>query len=66
MSKVSIARPINGITLNGELEFLLDDDGRAKVFVDPDQASSFLLGAGVDLEELRHMVIMENHEEGGE
>lgn len=66
MSGVIIGRPIDGITLNWELEFLLDDAGRAKVFADSDQAASFLLGADVDLEELRHMVIMENHEEGGE
>lgn len=66
MSGVIIGRPIDGITLNRELEFILDDDGKVKVFADSDQAVSFLLSAGVDLEELHHMVIMENHEEGGE
>ena len=66
MSGVIIGRPVDGITLNRELEFLLDDDGNVKVFDNPDQAASFLLSAGVSLEELRHMVIVENHEERGE
>lgn len=60
MSGVIIGRPVDGITLNRELEFLLDDDGKVKVFDNPDQATSSLLAADIDSEELRHMVIMEN------
>jgi len=60
MSKAVVARPINGITLNGELEFLLDDDGEVRMFDSPEQAKSFLASAGVKPEELRHMTIMES------
>ena len=42
MGKAVIARPINGITLNGELEFLLDGSGAILVLDSPEQARSFL------------------------
>lgn len=60
MRKAIVARPVNGITLNDNLEFLLDDSGEVRVFDSPDQAKSFLADAGVDPEELRHMTIMES------
>lgn len=60
MSKAVVARPINGITINSELEFLLDDSGAVRVFVSPEQTKSFLADAGIDPEELRHMTIMES------
>lgn len=60
MSKAIAAHPINGITLNGELEFLLDDDGEVRIFDSQEQARSFLIAAGVEPEELRHITIMEN------
>ena len=59
MSRVIAARPVNGITLNGELEFLLDDGGEVRVFDSEEQARDFLIAAGVSSEELRHMVFME-------
>lgn len=59
MSKVIAARPVNGITLNGELEFLLGDGGEARTFDSEEQARGFLIAAGVGPEELRHMVFME-------
>ena len=59
MSRVIAARPVNGITLNGELEFLLDDSGEVRVFDSEEQARDFLIAAGIGLEELRHMVFME-------
>ena len=59
MSRVIAARPVNGITLNGELEFLLDDGGEVRVFDSEEQARDFLVAAGIGLEELRHMVFME-------
>ena len=59
MSKV-VARPVNGITLNDELEFLLDDNGEVRTFDSEKDARTFLIAAGVDLEELRHMTMMEN------
>ena len=60
MSKAVVARPINGITLNGELEFLLEYGGEVRMFDSPEQAKSFLVSAGVKPEELRHMTIMES------
>ena len=60
MSKAVVARPVNGITINTELEFLLDDDGKIRMFDSPEQARSFLTAAGVEPEELRHMTIMES------
>ncbi len=60
MSKVIVGRPVDGITINGELEFLLDDSGEVKVFDSPEQARSFLISNGVDKEELRHMTIIES------
>ncbi len=59
MSKAIVGRPVGGITVNGELEFLLDDSGEIRVFDSPEQAKSFLIANGVDAEELRHMTIME-------
>ena len=60
MKKVVVARPIDGITINAELEFLLDDSGAVRVFDSTEQARSFLTDIGVDSEELRHMTIMES------
>ena len=57
MSKAIVARPVNGITLNGELEFLLDDGGEVRVFDSEEQAREFLIAAGP--EELRHIVFIE-------
>ena len=60
MSKAIVARPVNGITLNGDLEFLLDGDGEVRIFDSPEQARSFLSATGVEPEELRHINIMES------
>lgn len=60
MSKAVVACPVNGITLNGDLEFLLDDSGAVLVFDSSEQAWSFLIAAGVGPEELRQMTIMES------
>lgn len=60
MSEIVVARPVNGITLNHELEFLLDDNGEVRTFDSEEEARTFLIAAGVDLEELRHMTMIEN------
>ncbi len=60
MKKAIVARPVNGITINGDLEFLLDDSGDVRVFNGPEEAKTFLIANGVDSEELRHMTIMES------
>lgn len=59
MSKVAVARPVNGITLNGDLEFLLDDSGKVQIFDSEEQVREFLIAAGIGPEELRHMIFIE-------
>ena len=58
MSQIVAARPVDGITLNRELEFLLDDGGNYRVFDSDEQARKFLVSAGVGPEELRHIVCL--------
>ena len=58
--KYIVARPINGITINPELEVLLDDNGDVRMFDSEEQALSSLTAAGVGPEELRHLTIMES------
>jgi len=60
VSRTVVARPIDGITINAELEFLLDDGGKVRMFDSPEEAKLFLVANGVDSEELRHMTIMES------
>ena len=60
MSKAVVALPIDGITINTKLEFLLDDNDEVLIFDNQEQARSFLTAAGVEPEELRHMTIMES------
>ena len=49
-----IARPINGISINGN-EYVLDDGGRAITFRDEEQARIFLLEHGMTEEEIETM-----------
>ena len=58
MDRVVIGRPINSIPLNGTLEFLLDDTGATRVFDSPEEAIAFLIAAGMEPEELRHITII--------
>lgn len=60
MSKVVVARPIDGITINTKLEFLLDGDGEVRIFDNQEQARKFLTDAGIEPEELRHIKFMED------
>lgn len=60
MSKAIVARPVDGITITDDLEFLLDDGFEVRVFDSPEKARSFLIANGVELEELRDMTIMES------
>lgn len=60
MTRVVAARPVDGITLNSTLEFLLDDNGEVRVFDSEEQAQRFLTDAGIEPEELRHIKFMED------
>ncbi len=57
--KIMVGRPVDGLTINDALEFLLDDSGAVRLFDSPEEARSFLIAAGVGLEELRHMTFIE-------
>ena len=48
---VIIGRPVNGISING-LEWLLDDNGELKEFIDSNMARSFLLENGENIENI--------------
>lgn len=60
MSKAIVARPAEGVTINSEIEYLLNDNGEVQVFDSPRQATEFLTAAGVASAELRSMTIMES------
>ena len=62
MGRVAVARPVNGITLNSEWEFLLDDNGEVRLFDSEEQARRFLAAAGIEPEELRHMSFIKNYD----
>lgn len=64
MSRIVVARPINGISLNNGREFLLDDRGEIKEFDSVEQARELLIAAGIEPEELRHMTIMNMTHDG--
>lgn len=48
---VRVGRPINGISING-LEFLLNDDGSKKHFINKESAEAFLFSNGVPVDDL--------------
>jgi hypothetical protein len=54
MTGVVVARPINGITING-LEYLLDDDGKPIVFAGQQEAEAFLLSLGMSEDDMKNM-----------
>jgi len=57
--RVIVARRVDGITLNTDLELLLDDSGKPVIFADQSEAEAFLLEHGVDAEEMAHMYFVE-------
>lgn len=60
MSKVIVGRPINGITINEELEFLLNDDDTMLYFDDVGCAKQYLADKGISEEEMEHMKFIES------
>lgn len=44
---IAVCRPLDGITLNTEVEYLLDDAGEIKKFEDVDTAKKWLREHGV-------------------
>ena len=60
MSKVVVYRPVDGITLNTEIEYLLNEDDSIMMFDSAEQAKSWLIMQGVTDEELSVMTFLES------
>ena len=57
---VMIARPYEGITLNEELEYILEDDNSAeRIFKNQPEAEAFLMSHGYSIEDLEHVYFVE-------
>ena len=63
MSSVLVARPVDGITLNSAMEYLLDDDGNKLVFENQAAAEAFLMEHGYTEYDLDQMYFEEIREE---
>lgn len=60
MSKVVVGRPIDGITINEELEFILDEEGGVRIFDSPEQAKNVLKQDGFSDEDMEHITFLES------
>ena len=60
---VAVCRPLHGITLNTEVEYVLDDDDEIKEFEDVETAEEWLREHGVT-EEVMEFLMFVNAENG--
>lgn len=60
---VAVCRPLEGITLNTEVKYVLDDDGEIKEFEDVETAEKWLIEHGVT-EEIMEFLMFVNSENG--
>lgn len=60
MAKVIVGQPVNGISINSELEFLLDNEGSVRYFESTDTAKAFLKENGYTEEDLASFTLMES------
>ena len=60
MSKIVVCRPVGGITINSEMEFVLDNEGGVCVFDNMEYAKKVLWDAGCTNEEMEHMKFLES------
>lgn len=64
LPRVIVGRHAHGITLNSELEFIVDDEGNERIFNNQPEAEAFLLNIGFGAEDLEFMYFVEiDHEE---
>lgn len=56
---VMVARPVDGITVNTALEYLLDDTGQPRIFESQPAAEAFLLCHGHTSEDLEYIYFVE-------
>lgn len=54
-----VARPVDGITVNEALEYLLDENEKPRIFANQPEAEGFLLAQGIDGEALEHFYFVE-------
>lgn len=59
MPRVIIGRHVHDITLNNQLEFIMDNEGNERIFDNQPQAEEFLLSVGFDTEDLEFMYFIE-------
>lgn len=64
LPKVLVARPIDGITINEDLEYLLDETGKAaQVFNNQPDAEAWLTALGYSPEDLERLYFVEYNDE---
>jgi hypothetical protein len=54
-----VARPVDGITINTALEYLLDDSGQPRIFNNQPEAEAFLMTHGIPSDDLEHFYFVE-------
>lgn len=60
MSAVVVCRPVNGITINSEMEFVLDGEDCVRIFDSMANARKVLCDAGYTGEEMEHIKFLES------
>ena len=56
---VMVARPVDGITINEQLEYLLNESDEPRVFRNQPEAEGYLLAHGFTGEDLEHFYFVE-------
>lgn len=64
LPKVAVARPVNGITLNEGLEYLLDGNKEVRIFNNQPEAEAFLLANGFIREDMEFLYFVEVVDDG--
>lgn len=64
LPRVIVARPVNGITLNEGLEYLLDGSKEVRIFSNQPEAEAFLLANGFTSEDLEFLYFVEVADDG--
>ncbi len=59
LPKVMVARPVGGITINEELEYLLNADKTVRIFNNQPEAEAYLLENGFNSEALEFLYFVE-------
>lgn len=57
--RVMVARPVDGITINEQIEYVLDDSGKPRIWNNQPEAEAFLFSHGIPGEDLEHLYFVE-------